>query len=330
MRNGSRAPRAEHARRRLHRDARRHRHRRLRRPRRRRHRPHLHRDAGRRHAGTSSSATCAPGDAAARGEQGSAAKWAHAAMALAVARARPRRAARRAPDPRAVLTMVERVMREGDVRARRDRRRPRSRRRPRAAATPGWTAVDLRPRRARAARAPAGTRTSATPTSTAAPGAPTSASSRGAVDGVLAAATAGGDLGAAAAGLFDACVAGDPLRAGDRLPRPREGEARRSARASRCASRWSPTAIGGDARRHPHDRGDPRARRARLRGRGRRHRRRRRPPAAAPWPRSTSPSTPGLKVGVPGLPAIVETLAEGRYDLVHLCSPGPGRRRRRR
>jgi glycosyltransferase involved in cell wall biosynthesis/predicted metal-dependent phosphoesterase TrpH len=31
----------------------------------------------------------------------------------------------------------------------------------------------------------------------------------------------------------------------------------------------------------------------------------------------------GLEVGVPSLPAIVETLAEGRYDLVHLTSPGP-------
>ena len=31
----------------------------------------------------------------------------------------------------------------------------------------------------------------------------------------------------------------------------------------------------------------------------------------------------GLKVGVPSLPAIVEALADGRYDLVHLCSPGP-------
>jgi glycosyltransferase involved in cell wall biosynthesis len=31
----------------------------------------------------------------------------------------------------------------------------------------------------------------------------------------------------------------------------------------------------------------------------------------------------GLTLGVPGLPAIVEALAEGRYDLVHLCSPGP-------
>jgi glycosyltransferase involved in cell wall biosynthesis len=28
-------------------------------------------------------------------------------------------------------------------------------------------------------------------------------------------------------------------------------------------------------------------------------------------------------VGVPSLPATVEALAEGRYDLVHLCSPGP-------
>jgi glycosyltransferase involved in cell wall biosynthesis len=31
----------------------------------------------------------------------------------------------------------------------------------------------------------------------------------------------------------------------------------------------------------------------------------------------------GLKIGVPSLPAIVEALAEGRYDLVHLTAPGP-------
>jgi glycosyltransferase involved in cell wall biosynthesis/predicted metal-dependent phosphoesterase TrpH len=31
----------------------------------------------------------------------------------------------------------------------------------------------------------------------------------------------------------------------------------------------------------------------------------------------------GLKIGVPSLPAIVDALSEGRYDLVHLCSPGP-------
>jgi glycosyltransferase involved in cell wall biosynthesis len=31
----------------------------------------------------------------------------------------------------------------------------------------------------------------------------------------------------------------------------------------------------------------------------------------------------GLRVGVPSLHAAVEALAEGRYDIVHLCSPGP-------
>ncbi|MFZ0090360.1 MAG: glycosyltransferase [Solirubrobacteraceae bacterium] len=35
------------------------------------------------------------------------------------------------------------------------------------------------------------------------------------------------------------------------------------------------------------------------------------------------PFYPGLEIGVPSLTAIVDTLAEGRYDLVHLCSPGP-------
>jgi glycosyltransferase involved in cell wall biosynthesis/predicted metal-dependent phosphoesterase TrpH len=31
----------------------------------------------------------------------------------------------------------------------------------------------------------------------------------------------------------------------------------------------------------------------------------------------------GLQIGVPGLPAIVEALSDGRYDIVHLCAPGP-------
>jgi glycosyltransferase involved in cell wall biosynthesis len=31
----------------------------------------------------------------------------------------------------------------------------------------------------------------------------------------------------------------------------------------------------------------------------------------------------GLEIGIPSLPAIVDALAEGRYELVHLCSPGP-------
>jgi glycosyltransferase involved in cell wall biosynthesis/predicted metal-dependent phosphoesterase TrpH len=35
------------------------------------------------------------------------------------------------------------------------------------------------------------------------------------------------------------------------------------------------------------------------------------------------PFYPGLRVGVPGVPAIVDALAEGRYELLHVCAPGP-------
>ena len=35
------------------------------------------------------------------------------------------------------------------------------------------------------------------------------------------------------------------------------------------------------------------------------------------------PSYPGLPIGVPSLPAVVEALTDGRYDLVHVCAPGP-------
>jgi glycosyltransferase involved in cell wall biosynthesis len=31
----------------------------------------------------------------------------------------------------------------------------------------------------------------------------------------------------------------------------------------------------------------------------------------------------GMRLGVPGLPSMVETLADGRYDLVHVTAPGP-------
>jgi glycosyltransferase involved in cell wall biosynthesis len=35
------------------------------------------------------------------------------------------------------------------------------------------------------------------------------------------------------------------------------------------------------------------------------------------------PLYPGLRVGVPSLPAAVEAIADGRYELIHVCSPGP-------
>src|SRR5918912_6939 len=55
------------------------------------------------------------GHATARGQQGSAAKWAHAAMALAV-RALGRGTGDRTCDPATVFTMVERFMNEADAR----------------------------------------------------------------------------------------------------------------------------------------------------------------------------------------------------------------------
>lgn len=35
------------------------------------------------------------------------------------------------------------------------------------------------------------------------------------------------------------------------------------------------------------------------------------------------PFYPGLQIGVPSLPAAVQTLADGDFDAIHVCSPGP-------
>jgi glycosyltransferase involved in cell wall biosynthesis/predicted metal-dependent phosphoesterase TrpH len=56
------------------------------------------------------------GDAEAHGEQGSAAKWTHAAMALATRAVAPAQPGAAGPDPAAVLKMAERVIREGAAR----------------------------------------------------------------------------------------------------------------------------------------------------------------------------------------------------------------------
>src|SRR5689334_2163042 len=255
------------------------------------------------------------GRATARGDQGSAAKWAHSAMALAI-RALGRGDGEQAIDPRAVLTIIERVMREGDVRrgAVGSDLGPDDAR----ALLHAWLeAIDLRLdegellallqhedfshadlfRRARRAH---------------------ERKLAGAVDGVLAATSNGGDLGAAAAGLFDACVAAIPYapaaaflgREKGKLVQ-REGERPRVADAvggmhgvthtldeirERGVPGFEVEVVGTDANVD------------------------RRLSAVA---EVDIPFYAGLKVGVPSLPAIVETLAEGRYDLVHLCSPGP-------
>ena len=182
------------------------------------------------------------GDADAHGDQGSAAKWAHAAMALAV-RVHGCPGGVAAPDPRAVLKMLTRVMSEGDARAgaigadlgpqdacdllrawlRRDR--PRGRRRRAPGDPPGrvfsHAALYRRARRAH---------------------------ERGlarAVENALAAAIGGGDPRRRRARPLRRVHPGRAVRAGDRLPRPREAQARRTATASRRGSPSSPTPSAG-------------------------------------------------------------------------------------
>ena len=41
------------------------------------------------------------------------------------------------------------------------------------------------------------------------------------------------------------------------------------------------------------------------------------------------PFYPGLRIGVPSLPAAVQTLTDGSFDAIHVCSPGTGGCRRR-
>ncbi len=64
-----------------------------------------------------------------------------------------------------------------------------------------------------------------------------------------------------------------------------------------------------------------------LGGRGGRHRLRASTAACPPSPRSRCPSTPGCRSGSRASRSSSQTLVDGRYDLVHLASPGPGRDR---
>jgi glycosyltransferase involved in cell wall biosynthesis/predicted metal-dependent phosphoesterase TrpH len=258
------------------------------------------------------------GRAAARGDQGSAAKWAHSAMALAV-RALGRGDGEQAVDPVTVLTMVERLMREGDARR-------------------GVIGADLGPDDARAllhAWLEAIELPLAEPELLALlqhddfGHADLFRRARRvherklavAVDGVLRATTGGGDLGSAAAGLFDACVAAIPYApAAAFLGREKAKLVQREGEPLRVA--LVADAVGGmHGVTHTLDeireRGVPGFE---VEVVGTDHNVDRRLSAVA---EVDIPFYAGLKVGVPSLPAIVETLAEGRYDLVHLCSPGP-------
>ncbi|MBA3263979.1 MAG: glycosyltransferase, partial [Thermoleophilaceae bacterium] len=262
------------------------------------------------------------GDAVAHGAQGSAEKWAHAAMALAV-RALGRGEPCAEPDPRAVFAMVEQVMCQGDARS-------------------GPLAADLGPADARALlRAwldALGLDLSEHELLAAMQEDGFSHGElfrrarrkhdrdlRAAVEHVVAASEEPGALGdrllPLAAGLFKACIPAIPYApAAAFLGREkgklveREGEPHRVALVAdgvggmhgvthtldeireRGVPAFEVEVIGTDANVD------------------------RRLPAVA---EVDIPLYVGLRVGVPSLPATVEALAEGRYDLVHICSPGP-------
>jgi glycosyltransferase involved in cell wall biosynthesis/predicted metal-dependent phosphoesterase TrpH len=253
------------------------------------------------------------GEAEPRGDQGSAEKWTHAAMAIA-ARVLGREAGPgEAPDAAAVLRMAERVMSQGDARS-------------------GALATDLGPGDARAllrawldsvdlgerdviawmqddgfshaalyrrARRAHERRL------------------RRAVDGALRAAAACDGAGAAAE-LFGACVPAIPYvpstaflgREAGRLA-ARDGGPRRVALvADGMGAMHGVTRTVDEIR----ERGVP-GFEVEVIGTD--------PNVDRRLPAACDAEIGGLRVGVPALPAAAEAIAGGRYDLVHLCSPGP-------
>src|SRR6201996_5865102 len=260
------------------------------------------------------------GDAEARGEQGSAAKWTHAAMALATRALDDAGidASGSAPDPAAVLKMAERVIAEGSAREGKvaadigpeDARclleawlsgvgiEARGRDLIEMLQADGFSHADLyrRARRRHERRL------------------------RAAVDDGVDA-FAGGDLGSAANGMFEALVPAFPyapstafLGAEKAKLRNRDGDRRRVALiADGISSMHGVTHTIEQIR----ERGvpgfdvdvigtDPGVDR--------------RLPAAAEL---ELPFYKGMRLGVPAVPELVEALAEGNYDLVHVTAPGP-------
>lgn len=261
----------------------------------------------------------AAGDAAPVGEHGSAAKWAHAAMAIAI-RALGRGAPDgNAPDPAAIFTMVQRLMREGDARSSHtDTGLCADDARALLRAWLGAVELDMEEgellallqgddffhadlyRRAKRVH---------------------ERKLAHAVGQIAAAAPGMPDLAATANALFEACLAAIPYApAAAFLGREKAKLARRDGEPLRVA--LVADAVGGmhgvthtlDELR---DRGVPGFE---VEVVGTDHNVDRRLSAVA---EIDIPFYAGLKVGVPSLPAIVDALADGRYDLVHLCSPGP-------
>jgi glycosyltransferase involved in cell wall biosynthesis/predicted metal-dependent phosphoesterase TrpH len=260
------------------------------------------------------------------GAQGSAAKWAHAAIALTARSLGGGEdgAGARGPDPRTVIAMAQRLLREGDAREGSDGAGTRLTPEDARCLLRAWlTAVELDHLDAegliaymqderfshsdlyrRACRVH-------------------ERKLRVAVEHAVRAAVGEGDLLPAAQGLFDGCMAAIPYApataflANERAkldPRLSDGEAPRVAiladgigsthgvtRAleeirARGVPGFEIEVVGTDADVD------------------------RRLSAVTEF---DVPHYPGLRIGVPSLTAAVQTLAEGTFDLLHVCSPGP-------
>jgi glycosyltransferase involved in cell wall biosynthesis/predicted metal-dependent phosphoesterase TrpH len=260
------------------------------------------------------------GDAVSHGDQGGAAKWTHAAMALAI-RALGEGVSERRPDPTAMLRIVERVMREGNVRSGESQRDigPEDA----LALLRSWLGamqleVDERKliqhlqdgdighqdlaRRARRIHERELARV---------------------VHDTVAVLQEGRlpELGRAASDLFDACIPAIPYAAATAfLGREKLKLTRTDGDRARVA--LVADGIGGT---HGVTHTIQRIRELGVPGFevdviGTDADVDRRLSAVA---EIDVPFYNGLKIGVPSITAITEVLAEGRYDLVHVCSPGP-------
>jgi glycosyltransferase involved in cell wall biosynthesis len=296
------------------------------------------------------------GRVSARGEQGSAAKWAHAAIALA-ARALGRGVGedRRALDPRTVMNMAQRLLREGDVRqgATGGELTPDDARRLLRAwlaaveldgldergliaymQDEGFSHSDLYRRACRAherrLRAAVGqvlgalaatTPTGATGPATSIDANTTTAAATASTAPGPTTATGATTVAGAAASVFEGCIAAIPyapaaafLGSEKAKLDSREGETRRVAiLADGIGSMHGVTRTIEEIR----ERG---VRGFEIEVIGTDADVDRRLPAVA---EIDVPFYAGLKIGVPSLTVAVETLAEGRFDAIHVCSPGP-------
>jgi glycosyltransferase involved in cell wall biosynthesis/predicted metal-dependent phosphoesterase TrpH len=259
------------------------------------------------------------GDAQAGGEQGSAAKWAHAAMALATrALALDGGGEHGAPDPAAVLKIAQRTISEG-------------------AAREGKVAADIGPDDARALLEawlrsveldPRGPELLAYLQAEDFSHADLYRRARrtherrlrGAIS-TGAAAAREGNVAAAMGGLFDALIPAVPY-----APATTFLGAEKAKLASRAGERARIALIAdGIGARHGVTATIEKIRELGMPGFeievvGTDAGVDRRLPAAAEL---EVPFYAGMSLGVPGLPGLAETLAEGRYDAVHVTAPGP-------